>query len=421
MNGGNITDISQEEGVKLITKYWSNMKERVNSDICIVGDVHGDLNQFLAPLVMLGIITLTGEVTTIDDIPLPSYTINSTDKRVIYLGDMIDEWIFGRQVVRMLRDLLEKTKNITYIYGNHDVALIGRYQLFKDGLLTIPFDLPPLWETLKSELNYRRDIKIYGTKIEKDGSVEKGEKFLQQYLTPLFEDLYWIFSHEKGQVSKACMINGESFIISHSTWTLGALRQLNEGQTSMTERPSDKVNSQLLPAIDGKNVNERSDIISDIIRVRQCPTDKYQSLSTECNRLFHSRSRLFVSRNAITYTRNKEGIFLNQITGHTPGSEWRDIGVNVGPSRFHDEREKKLVPESINGKKVYYFDFNCSAGYDHDELSRPDFVYVREEGLGVTDLPSFNFVLSNGKQAMMVAADKTPHSKNKSVMEGCHR
>ena len=422
INGGNITDISQKDGLKLIVKYWSNRNETIDSDVFIVGDVHGDLHQFLSPLIMSGIITLDGNLTeekykySESSLYLPSYTINKIKhKKIIYLGDMIDEWIFNRQVARILRNLLEKTNNIIYIYGNHDLALIGRYFLYKEGKINIPYDLPPLWETLKGELNNHRNIKLYGDKIEYEGNAEKGIDFLNDYLESLFEDMYHIFSERLGKLSQVVRINNISFMISHSTWTQNSLKQLVQGQASKSNRPGDNEVTQLKPIIDGYKINDKSkSIVNSVLHlIRNGGNNNtfdeidYTQLSTACNDLFNSQSRLFITKNGITYTRNKETIFLNHITGHTSGSEWRDIGVNTEPSTSHDERIKKLSPEIINGRKVYYFDFDCSAGYDHDEISRPDFVYITRNSLGVTNLPSFNFIMSNKRQSMVVSPSKT--------------
>lgn len=105
--GGNITDISQFNGIKLITSYWSSVEERNNESIySFVGDVHGDLHQFVAPLVINNVVSLTGEVEVKDEnifYYVPKYKINEQSKcKVIYLGDVADEWIFSRTISLML-------------------------------------------------------------------------------------------------------------------------------------------------------------------------------------------------------------------------------------------------------------------------------------------------------------------------------
>ena len=143
----------------------------------------------------------------------------------------------------------------------------------------------------------------------------------------------------------------------------------------------------------------------------------YIELSKAVNDVFKSKSRLYISKNNITYSRNTDTIFLNHIVGHTIGSEWRDINVNIKQSTYYDERMSKLNPDIINDKYIYYFDFGSSAGYDHDEISRPDYVYIKDSEMFVSNLPAFSFIttISNDERidSMLIMNDKTPHSKNK--------
>lgn len=434
IGGGNITDISQLNGIKLITSYWSGVNDFINSKYSFVGDVHGDLHQFLAPLVMNRVIKLTGKVKIINEeikYYVPEYELiengemnesNSSSSSIIYLGDIADEWIFSRTISKMLYELL-KSKKVIYIYGNHDLSIIGRYHLFKARKLNIPEDLPPLWETLKKELNCIKEVKIYRNKVLFNNDEEKGLEFLYKYVEPLFENLFKIFNERLGVLSLASSINGENYIISHCSWTKKSVRQLIEDEDVNEvnrKRPSDNDESQLMKVID--NYNPSNESIEYIKNINFNNVD-YKKLSESCNDLFNSKSRLFISKNGITYTRNTEGIFVNQITGHTIGSEWREIGVNVNQSTFNKERIDKLKPTIINGKKIYYFDFGASAGYEHDEISRPDFVYSTSSGMFVSNLPAFSFIcMSKGgnddevKDSLLIMKDKTPRSPNKIIL-----
>ncbi len=112
IGGGNITDISQLNGIKLITSYWSGVNNFINSKYSFVGDVHGDLHQFLAPLVMNRVIKLTGKVKIINEeikYYVPEHELiengevsesntSTLSSSVIYLGDIADEWIFSRTI-----------------------------------------------------------------------------------------------------------------------------------------------------------------------------------------------------------------------------------------------------------------------------------------------------------------------------------
>ena len=235
--GGNITDITQEMGVKLISKYWSNVEGMSNDKVIysFVGDIHGDLHQFLAPLVLNNVIKLTGDVEVVDEkikLYVPKYDVVDVKKvdgkvddkvdscptcsscKIMYLGDVANEWIFSRQIAIMLYDLLKKDK-VAYIYGNHDLSIIGRYHLFKEHTLKIPEDIPSLWETIKKELNCIPNIKIFRDTILYDNDAEKGERFLYEYISPLFDNLFKIFNEQLGRVSYAASFNKTPFIISH--------------------------------------------------------------------------------------------------------------------------------------------------------------------------------------------------------------
>lgn len=423
--GGNITDISQYNGIKLITSYWSSYKDIHEAPYSFVGDVHGDLHQFLAPLVINNIIKLKNSLTTIDEkihFYIPEFEINETTSsphspKVVYLGDIADEWIFSRTIAAMLYKLLKANK-VIYIYGNHDLAIIGRYHLFKQRKLNFALDLPPLWETVKKELNPIRSIKFYKETILLNNSEENGLDFLYKYLEPLFENLYKIFMEGLGVVSLPVEVNKTQFIISHSTWTKNAIKQLIQKQDSTTSsnsnRPSDKEESQLLPLNPNHKPSETSINYLASILSSSSAID-YSQLANAVNDIFNGKSRLFISKNNITYSRNIENIFINQITGHSIGGEFRDINVNPTPSTYERERKEKLKPTIINGCKIYYFDFGSSAGYDHDEISRPDYVYLESNGMFVSNLPGFSFITSSGKDSLLIMKDKTPRSRDKVV------
>ena len=428
--GGNITDISQYNGIKLITKYWSKINHTHGHEnkAVIVGDVHGDLHQFIAPLVMNDIITLNGEINTIDnDIMyyVPSYIVNDCKCIVIYLGDITDEWIFSRTISYMMYNLLKNNK-VRYIYGNHDLSIIGRYYLFKEGKLNIAVDIPPLWETLKKELNCNEHIKIIKDKVMYDNDEVKGIEYLYKYISPLFNNLYKIFTEQLGLISMVIAVNNIPYMISHCTWTKAAIKQLLKKQfiDEHANRPSDKNKEQLRPMIFNYRPNNNSltylrNIVNKMndINFNISEQSDYIELSKAVNDVFKSKSRLYVSKNNITYSRNTDTIFLNHIVGHTIGSEWRDINVNIKQSTYYDERMSKLNPDIINDKHIYYFDFGCSAGYDHDEISRPDYVYIKDSEMFVSNLPAFSFIttISNDERidSMLIMNDKTPHSKNK--------
>ena len=442
MIGGNITDISQFDGMRLICQYWHSVNSDnhfnvnlINDSLVIVGDVHGDFNQFIAPLVLTGLITITSpEVKEIDNpggvIYLPEYTINTNNKkRVIYLGDMVDEWIFSRSIVVMLYDILRQLpNNVKYIFGNHDLALIGRYQLYTEKSINFALDTPALWQTLKKELNHVKNLKIYRTTAELDGEPFKGYDYIHSYVQPLFESLWKIFSQHLGVISCVIELNKKPFIVSHTTWSVQAVQQLmtpNNEYSIKSDRPGDNKDEQKQPFETASNtVIEEMKYVKQLIDgvnagklKHENLISEYQHLSTAINAIFRTKSKLYISKNLLTYTRITKNIFLNHIIGHSSGAEFRDQGVNVGLSIYYEERESKLSPTFFNQRTVYYFDFGCSAGYDHDEISHPDFVYSNSSGLFVSNLPAFSFIINNGRDALLVLNDKTPRSGNKIVVD----
>lgn len=439
ITGGNITDISQLDGMKLIVKYWSSFDPKdktilnsyniniINDSIIFVGDVHGDINQFIAPLVFSGYVKIKDnirEIKTKNTITyIPDYEVNTEPKiKIIYLGDITDEWIFAIPISFILKDILTKLpNNIFYIYGNHDLALIGRYHLFVEKKLNFALDLPSLWNTLKKELNYIQNLKIFKQTALLDDEPTKGYEFIYNYLTPLFDNLFYIFSKNMGQISLSIHIMNKPYMVSHTTWTQQALQQLidnNSDSNHKSDRPSDNIESQLQPLISStsKNINNYIQLIQSVIN-NKCDEIDYQSLSEAVNKIFITKSRLYVSKNLITYTRLTKNVILNHIVGHSIGAEFRDQNVNSGLSTYYHERESKLKPSIINGKIIYYFDFGCSAGYDHDEIGRPDFVYSNKAGLFVSNLPAFSFIISNNRDSLLVLKDKTPRTGNKIVIK----
>lgn len=424
MKGGNITDITQREGIKLLSRYWKTMNSADEMDVIFVGDVHGDFNQFIAPLIQSKLITISSdeiEEHIEQGMPIytPKYIIDKNSSvKVVYLGDMVDEWIFSRSIVYMLHDLLKTIpNNVKYIYGNHDLSIISRYYLFKSRQLDISEDIPCLWNTLKKELNYVKNLKIVKNKAFLDGDEQKGSDFIFNYCCPLFEHLFTIFKENLGTVSLAIEINKTQYMISHTTWTIPALKQLiSTNDSTNANRLNDFNPEQKKPLI-----NETFDLktellfINDVVKHKSCLD--YKKLSDAVNKVFRTKTRLYLSKNLLTYTRTIDNAFLNHIVGHSPGFEYRDQHVNSSPSTYDFERKQKLSPTIISTFKIYYFDFGCSAGYDHDEISRPDYVYTTSKGMFVSNLPALSFISLNGKDALLIMKDKTPRSSNKIKFE----
>lgn len=107
----------------------------------------------------------------------------------------------------------------------------------------------------------------------------------------------------------------------------------------------------------------------------------------------------------------------------------------------NDERLKKLTPELHNERYLFYWDFNASAGYDKDEFSRPDFVYVANEHVNVqtysadeindtnelpesifeiTNLPAFIFTICRSTHHWLGAIDQSSECIDIFVTLRCH-
>ncbi len=413
MIGGNITDISEQNGLDLITRYWFQDSKKTYDkcgEFIFVGDVHGDMHQFMAPLVRSKLITLTGKLTTVNGVPVPCYNINKgLHVKIIYLGDIVNEWLFSRTIVVMLHDLLDHVpENVYYIYGNHDTSLIGRYHLFTSNKLNLYEDIPTLWTTLKRSLCNVKEIKFVKSKVYYNDNEQDGQTYVHEYLKPMFDALYNIFAKHLGHICLAIEIKGKPYMLTHTTWTIRAVKELIGLDDSRTgSRPSDSDPSQRLPLLPNP-----PDVSNDIHHIKTSIENvnsiDYAKFAKSVDNVYHTKSRLFISNNSLISSRSLNGIFMNQIVGHSMPNEFRDIGVNVGDATTNNERKQKLKPyQHPNGCLIYYFDFGCSAGYNHDEISRPDYVYSTPSGMFVSNLPGFSFVDINGKDSLLILTNKT--------------
>ena len=475
MRGGNITDIPQYEAISLISKFWSSDiwpqyvdSTASNTVATIVGDIHGDLHQLLGAIVPCGMITLDGTVDTIDDhihFHIPHFTVNPSNTHwVILLGDYIDEWIFSRQVVHMIRLIKESIigNYLRPLIGNHDTAIIGRYHLFKSGKLDIARDLPTLWETVRKELRWRSDITFSNRSVYLNGDEKEGAAFLHRYLEPLFEDMYVFFTTPMVNVMETIRYNDYRYMCSHTFVTVTDYielfrkhdanpnavregdREPSQSEIANTREQYDEAKKWLNDE-DAKAVQEMLKYAKESIDrmhsekpnmdcsgsqscgIGPIPIDMemdenmrdrvhtvYEKMASTANLLYLMQSRAYVSRNGLTSSRNPEYVFLNQIVGHTIGGQYRELGYNMGPSKLGMERYEKIAdPDCINNCVVYHLDFGASAGYDHDEVSRPDALVLMQDGSSyTTNMPAFSFVVDvdeDGKErhAMMILKEKT--------------
>lgn len=479
--GANITRISLHAGIDLALDYWLHIQPTLTNHTIFVGDVHADINQFIAPLVMSGLITLTGELALIpneqaykstifaktdkdeelmnlphyDELTLfvPKYTINKTcTSKIIYLGDLIHEWIFGRVVMYMLHDLLNQVPdNIVYIYGNHDLNVLAIYPLYRRRLINMGNIMQTTYDTMAKELNMYKSVHFYQFKVDFNGDELLGQVFTYAYLAHIFEPLYDIFVNRRGRLSHYINIDNVPFIVSHCVWDLKWIPNFIDSKASgmnnnlsyvhysvysrVTDYKAKPESKEYLLSLHSccKSKSGPSPTSVDITKLteRKLKGYEYRELSEAMNDIIDGSQFIALTNNIMLKNRVTYNMFVNQITGHTPGGSWRDIGANVGHSTFYEERLKKLTPELHNERYLFYWDFNASAGYDKDEFSRPDFVYVANEHVNVqtysadeindtnelpesifeiTNLPAFNYIVSNNKDSMMVYSKKSKHT-----------
>jgi len=356
LNVVNILEISHETALQLLIDKWMDIQNKQHPKMltCFVGDIHGDFNQLLAPLILTSTIKLTGRIVNM----LPEYEYLNSSTKIIYLGDYVDGWIFSRHVVMFLAELfkLHNPKNIILIFGNHDLSYIGRYKLFKLGGLNFEQDIPSGYEIYKDELKTNPSLTEF------------------EYLTPIFNSLWYLFENNHLKLCDKAKINGLDFIISHNTWTKRGLKELYDAVSGNLEpkinRPGDKnpIQQERFKQFD-KNIS----------------SDNY-------NELFKMCPYFYIARNKLTYMRNTEDIIFNQIVGHTIGAEWAKYGINSEPSITNEERRNKLNPKIINDKYIFYFDFGSTPEYNSNNQSKPDFVYISQDSkIQVTNLPIFEY------------------------------
>lgn len=418
--GGNKIDIPVKDAVKLVTSYWSQQQKEYEPPYVFVGDVHGDMHQFLAPLVLCGIIRLTGKIIKVKyseyeecNMYIPEYELlDNPETTVIYLGDMIDEWICSREIVYMLYDLLVHSESVRYVFGNHDLNVIGRYKLWEAGKLNLRKDVANLYHTVKKGIRHFENINFVNKEVTYKG--KDGSAFLHEYVRPIFEKLYKIFADDLGQLSIAVEIKDIPYIVSHCTWRVKSLLALCNFNMCRLWREKlnecDKSEIMQKPLLDGAVIDE-DDVkcVNKYINKHPETLEEYEELSSACNNIFRAQSALFIAINNVTYTRIVDNIFLNQITGHTFGGEWKDAGINPDNSYTYEERINKLNPLIVNDKQIYYFDFACSAGYNVEEYSTPCFVYTVDDEFKISDLPTFVFVENGDSFSLRYSKSRKIH------------
>lgn len=364
-------NIEQEESVRILAHYWSTYKPKdIKTHHVFIGDIHGDLNQLLLPLVELGIIQVSNKIKRVyhDDISklcdvfIPEFVLLRSNVDVYVLGDFIDEGMHSRSVVAMLHEL-SKHDFIHLVIGNHDANILGRYNEYKNDKLDYK-SLRSYWPTLQRESTAYDDVFIVKGKV----LIKDSDKFLKAYFKPLFDWYYGLFSQGKLNVCYQLDIDKTKYIISHTLITAKGIAELmeNRGRKIDGSRGDD---ASILEPDDAAKKH-----ISEIMK-----KDKFMFNYEDINTLFRYSSASYIAANRLLYNRMEKDPWANySIIGHTPGFEYRQMGVNPHPCRDFTERQSHCQPMRAHDPKkayIYYFDILASSGYDNDDVSRPDYFY----------------------------------------------
>lgn len=331
-------DISQYDAVSMITQYlyqYQQEHERVNYKHIFVGDVHGDILQLLYPLIDTGTITLTGKITSHKskylelDLHIPEYTCNKCNSEIYYLGDLVDGWIFSRQVVVMLANIMRQCKNIHLCFGNHDSV----YMVSSD------------IETFDKHYNSLRYLgEEYSTlKFYQGKFINQPDDFLIEYFKPMLSAYAELW--KLGEVMHYIETEIGVLVASHTITTTSALEDLGV----IYKEP-------------------------------------LKELVTEINKVFKAKDKAFIIRNKLQSNRSDaKRVFPNQIVGHTAGGSIilppTEKAVNPIPVRTHEDRLAHCNPS--NG--IYYCDVFAAASEYTGYCSVPDYFFIENGKMNVTN------------------------------------
>lgn len=334
-------DITQHEAILITTQYlykYQESHDRVNYKHIFVGDVHGDLLQFILPLIDTGTITLTGKVTSVKqkytelDIHLPEYSCNKCNSEIYYLGDLVDGWIFSRQVVIMLARIMRECKNVHLCFGNHDAT----YMVNSDTTDMSKFDKH--YGSLRHLGNSYSTLKFYRGKF-----IDSPDDFLSEYYRPMllaYKELW-----KMGEVMHYVVTDIGVLVASHTIITTTALEDLGvEYKEPLKE------------------------LVSDI------------------NKAFKTKDAAYIEKNRLLSNRSDaKRVFPKQIVGHTVGGLYYlppdKPEVNPVPVRTTEDRIQHCTP--TNG--IYYIDIGASASDYTSYTSTPDYYYIANGKMNVTD------------------------------------
>lgn len=347
-------NINQYDGIKLLTEYWYEHKNRNEfAKYIFVGDVHGDINQFILPLIETETITLENKIETVykskyeeANIYLPKFKINKSDVIIYYLGDLIDEGNFSRNIVYMINYLFEnECKNIRLCFGNHDLNILGSINSY--------------YNTLIKELTPYPNVSVCNNKCYY--KCKENNEFLNEYLKPLQECMLNLFKKRYGNI---CYLVND-MVVSHTIITGRTLDELIENKSRLDLKDKTTL-------VDGKMNDKWINILKN--HENESLIDVVESI----NNVFYHSKKDYIIANSLTYNRmDKNKIFYKNIVGHTEGGLYRSEKLLINPIPATYDFERQIHTQHTNG--VYFFDINASSGYDIDNVSRMDYFYLNDK------------------------------------------
>ena len=378
-----------------VFKYFDLRGEELKSNIrdwdCIfVGDCHGDLYQFLAPLILTGFakfkdheiedkyikgsriepydemaredlrsslgISLTPEIEYLFKIPFihleyePSVLKN---RRIIYLGDYVDRGIASMTILLLIQDIKKRTNvDIEFLIGNHEAFAINVLNRVYEENKPLREKMITYQNMLFTFLsNYRKfeikdnfpPITLHGDTVMFDGDRKKGINLVFQFYKSYAKLLSTFVNKRYFKLFSSY----HEFLVAHNIVTKNMLRIFSARSPFSIDE------------IDPKDV---------------------KLLAFAVNEAFYNMPIGDIIASGLLMQRTLEGCTFNMIVGHTVGGSKKMIGFNNLESYSNEDRWKHLIPYIPPGQtnKIYFFDFGVTFGEDEYNYSKPDFVMFKD-------------------------------------------
>lgn len=401
-----------------VFKYFDLRGEDMKSNIrdwdCIfVGDCHGDLYQFLAPLILTGFakfrdyeiedkymkgtrivpfddkaredirsnldLELTPEIEYLFKVPFIHLEYDPAalkNRRIIYLGDYIDRGIASTTILLLIQDIKKRTDvDIEFLIGNHEAFAINILNRIYEENKPLHEKLLTYQNMLYTFLsNYRKFeqknnnpiITLHGDTIMYNGDRKKGIELVMSTYKPIVK----LISSFIGKKYFKLFSHYHEFLVSHNVTTRNMLRIFS----SRTIIPIDS----LIENMTDVDINSSKFI---------------EYLSWMLNYAFYRMPIGDLIASGLLIQRTVEGCPFNMIVGHTVGGSKKMLRFNDIESYSNEDRWKHLVPYIPPGQtnKIYFFDFGVTFAEDEYNYSKPDFVMFKDgKPVGISQLDAIH-------------------------------